>query len=344
MTKATVEDVARHAGLSSATVGRVLNGRGNVSSQAREKVAAAVSALSYRQLPSSISVSTKPILNFLFLIPERKTEFLKMFETAIDLAPVAVDDCNVKITICPIPFDADEAVIRELDGISEDLTQGVALFAIDAPGVRQAVERAKRRGIQVVTLVSDIPGVTSSFIGIDNVSAGRVAGNLMGRFICGSFSDLPAGPVGIICGTARLRDQIDRMYGFSQIMSRRFSNIELLAPLEGNSIPEVNYEFTKELLKTHPNLSGIYSGSAGNSGILEALSETDQSPITLMHELTPMVRDALSKGEVDAVLSQNVDHIARSAVRTLRANYLGRPILESQEKIEIDIFLTDNIP
>ncbi|ASJ73986.1 hypothetical protein IMCC3135_19535 [Granulosicoccus antarcticus IMCC3135] len=62
-----------------------------------------------------------------------------------------------------------------------------------------------------------------------------------------------------------------------------------------------------------------------------------------MHELSDPVRKAVAKGQVDAIISQNTDHIARSAMRVLRAYYEGKPIVESQERIRMDILLADNI-
>ncbi|WP_283639104.1 LacI family DNA-binding transcriptional regulator [Marinovum algicola] len=339
MKKPTVEDIARHADVSTATVGRVLNNRGSVSANAREKVANAVRELGYRQLPDSITHSVRGVLKFLFLIPNGESAFLQMFKQAVASAPAAVPDYEVKIDFGYIPFDDDEAIIAQLDAVSCEDYQGIAVFAVDAPGVRHAIERAKTRGLQVVTLVSDITDAPVNFIGINNVNAGRVAGSLMGRF-------LPAGrhKIAIVCGTARLRDQIDRIYGFNQALGATLKTVEVLEPLEGNSIIEKNYQLVRKLLAEHPDISGIYSSSAGNSGILRALSEIEQRPIVIMHELTPRLREALSRGELDAVIGQNVDHIARSAVRVLRAHCLEAPIVESQEKITIDIFLADNMP
>ena len=48
MRSCTVRDVARFAGVSTATVSRVLNNAGRVSSSARSKVMRAVSSLRYR--------------------------------------------------------------------------------------------------------------------------------------------------------------------------------------------------------------------------------------------------------------------------------------------------------
>ncbi len=49
MRKLTIKDVAKHAGVSTATISRVLNGSGYVSEDVRRQVLASVKELNYRQ-------------------------------------------------------------------------------------------------------------------------------------------------------------------------------------------------------------------------------------------------------------------------------------------------------
>ena len=47
---------------------------------------------------------------------------------------------------------------------------------------------------------------------------------------------------------------------------------------------------------------------------------------------------------IDAIINQDAGHEARSAARVLLAHCWGDPILPDQERIDIDIFLRDNLP
>ena len=49
-------------------------------------------------------------------------------------------------------------------------------------------------------------------------------------------------------------------------------------------------------------------------------------------------------GTIDAVINQDPGHEVRSAVRVLIAKADNVPLIESQERIRIDIFLRDNLP
>lgn len=53
------------------------------------------------------------------------------------------------------------------------------------------------------------------YVGIDNVAAGRTAGNLLGRFV-GVGRD---GRVGIMLGSHALRDHAERLFGFQQVLA-----------------------------------------------------------------------------------------------------------------------------
>jgi LacI family transcriptional regulator len=341
MSKPTVHDISRLSGLSTATVDRVLNDRSGVSQRARDKVATAVRELGYGKLPVSLSAETRGMLRFLFLIPSRRTGFVRSLEAAIRSAPSALNDVKVETEIRRVGLGDGRELIEILDSASLTDQQGIALFALDAPGVKQAIERAIDRGIAVVTIVSDVAGAAQHYVGIDNVSAGRMAGKLLGRFV-----GQKTGKIAVICGSMQLRDHLERVFGFRQSVAAHFSNLEVLTVSEGNSDPETNNIIMRGLLAEHPDLLGIYSAGGGNTGILHALAQAKPNPrpVIVLHELTPNVRDALSRDEIDVVLSQDTNHIARSAMRVLRALCLDLEIIPSQEKIRIDVFLADNLP
>ncbi|OYX18272.1 MAG: hypothetical protein B7Z04_12625 [Rhodobacterales bacterium 32-66-9] len=64
----------------------------------------------------------------------------------------------------------------------------------------------------------------------------------------------------------------------------------------------------------------------------------------ICHELTPHVRFALEQGQITAVITQNLGHLARSTLRVLRAKVDNQPLDEGQEQIRIEIVLRENLP
>jgi LacI family transcriptional regulator len=119
-----------------------------------------------------------------------------------------------------------------------------------------------------------------------------------------------------------------------------------LPALEGRDDSERTRVLTAELLKRHPDLLGIYSAGAGNRGIAAALEDAGRTRdiVWIAHELTQHTRRFLLHGTIDAIISQDAGHEARSAARILLAHCLAEPVMPDQERIRIEIFLRDNLP
>ena len=73
------------------------------------------------------------------------------------------------------------------------------------------------------------------------------------------------------------------------------------------------------------------------------VSEFGDANMTVIHLGDYVDRGPDSAGVIDAVISQNTGHLARSALRVLRAKCDRTPVIESQEKIRIEIVIRENL-
>ena len=339
--RATLEDVARAAGVSIATVDRVVNRREGVREKTIARVEAAVARLGYRADPAATRLARNQSFRFAFILPSGANSFMTLLaeqvaRTAEWLAGQRAFIDTLRVDV----FDAD-ALAGALEALSPAY-HGVATIALDHPRVRAAIDDLADRGIPVVTLVSDVPSSRRlHYVGIDNPAAGRTAATLMGRFLRGR-----KGAVGIIAGSLALRDHAERQFGFHQVLSSEYPDLVTLPAVEGRDDTERTRDVTAELLAQQPSLVGIYNVGAGNRGIAAALNESGRADdvVWIAHELTVHTRRLLLHGVVDALISQDPGHEARSAARVLLAHCWGDPILPDQERIRIDIFLRDNLP
>ncbi len=69
-----------------------------------------------------------------------------------------------------------------------------------------------------------------------------------------------------------------------------------------------------------------------------------QKYVIICHELTQDTRSRLVDGTMDAVITQDVGHLVRSAVRVLKARMTHIGTVASQERIRIEIILRENLP
>lgn len=337
----TVHDIAAEAGVSLATVDRVLNGRPGVRRQTVERVENAVRRLGYVRDVTAANLARRRIYPLVFVIPAGPNSFMRVLEAEIGAAMLRspVERTSIRIETVP-PVDS-AAIVRVLDAIDPKSVTGVALVAADTDEVRAAVDRLISQGVQVATLVSDLPGSRRvHFCGIDNIAAGRTAGNLVGRFCAGR-----RGKVLMVAGSLKLSDHIDRASGFAAVLEAEFPDLEIIGPFETNDDADTVSQTVGMALDTDPLILAIYNLGAGNRGLIEAMrARRPRKPVIVAHEVTEDSRQALADGVFDAVINQDCGHEVRSAIRVLKAHADGLNPLSAQERIRIDVFLKDNLP
>ena len=337
----TVHDIADKAGVSLATVDRVLNDRPGVRGVTRAKVEAAIAALGYVRDVAAANLAKSRVYPLVFILPQGDNPFMRALEAEVRRAGLHSASERTRLSVITVPaFDAG-ALAKAIDGAIAEKVAGIAAVAVDAPEVSEAIGRAQAAGIPLVTLVSDLAGSgRDHFVGVDNIAAGRTAGSLMGRFLGG----LP-GPVAVLAGSMRVRDHRERLEGFCAAMADMPVTRAILPVLEGQDDPARARVLISECLAAVPDLAGIYSLGAGNQGLVAALAAGHARHMCVIaHELTAHTRAALETGAIDAVLNQDAGHEVRSAIRVLRAKADGLPVIAAQERIRLDIFIKDNLP
>lgn len=338
--RATVHDVARAASVSLATVDRVLNGRPGVSQRTIEKVEIAIAELGFQRDLSASLLARARDLRLVFVIPDGANEFMAGLADAVARrAKGAIADRLQLMTQRVKALDGD-ALASRLDALDARDCDCAIIVATQDTLVLAAVDRAVRRGIVVMTLVSDLPGsARRHFIGIDNKAAGRTAASLMGRF-CPS-----GGKVALIAGSLHLRDHRDRLDGFRATITAEFPAIELVGPIEGHDEGAETGDLVCQLLESHADLAGIYNLGAGNPGLVAVLEGSGRASAIriIAHELTESTRLGLKSGVIDVVLDQNPDGEIRAAIAAARSLALGRHGIVKTEPIEIGVFLRDNL-
>ena len=337
----TVHDIADTAGVSLATVDRVLNDRPGVRGVTKTKVEAAIAALGYVRDVAAANLAKSRVYPLVFILSEGDNPFMRGLEVEVRRAGQHSAAERTRLSVVTVPaFDAT-ALVAAIDAAIAENVSGIAAVVVDAPEVSLAIGRAHEAGIPFVTLVSDIASSgRDHFVGVDNIAAGRTAGSLMGRFLGNR-----QGPVAVLAGSMRVRDHRERLDGFLAAMSDMPMARAVLPVLEGQDDPDLSRGLISRCLASNPDLAGIYSLGAGNRGLVEALTAKNNADICVIaHELTADTRAGLETGTIDAVLNQDAGHEVRSAIRVLRAKADGLPVISAQERIRLDIFIKDNLP
>ena len=335
--KTSMGDVAKAAGVSYATVERVLNGRGGV---AREKESRVLEWARKLKIDRSLDEVSARWLRIAILMQKPTSPYYGSLKQGFELAQKSFEAYRV---MCQLTFfdDLEPQTIAATLNRTSQKADGVIIVAHEHPVVVDAVSKVVLK-IPVVTLASDLPGTGRlAYVGIDNRSAGRIAGELMGRFL-----GADGGQVLVIAGLRNFLGHEERDGAFRSVLRRRFPACEVVATVESRENAESTERLTRDAFKKYSGLRGIYNISVGDEGIAHALRALGrvQSTILIGHELTEISRSLLIEGVMDAVLDQSPFVEAVRSVEVILRHYnrgapSGLPL-----QTPLSIYLQENLP
>jgi LacI family transcriptional regulator len=339
--RARVADIAAAAGVSTATVDRVLNRRPGVRPATAQRVLKAAARLDYLPERELHAAQAPAPMRIAFLLPKGTNRYLKMLGDTIHYSQENWAPFNVRCRVEYIEGFNPQLLAAALQR-QADRAEGVAFMAIEHPLVRDAVDLLVQRGVHVVTLISDISGSgRAAYIGLENRAAGRTAAYLIGRFM----GPRPA-KVAMIAGSLSYRAHEEREMGFLYLFRELFPGIEVVGLREGQDNAERNYRLTRQLLQQCPELAGIYNIGGASDGVARALKEAglEHKVVFIGHGLTPDTRALLIDGTMDAVITQNPQSATSSCVRIFANLRDHRATLSGVDSVQSQIIFRENLP
>jgi len=342
MNKPTTRDVAHAAGVSLATVDRVLNTRSGVRQKTIEKVNSAIKDIGFVRDIFAANLARGKQYRLIFILPDSNDQFIGLIRAAIEEANTGLIHQRTSIQILSIPANNPHAIAQIMDGLGADEVDGVAIMAPETPQVRDAILRLKSIGVSVVPFVSNQPNAECHhFVGINNIAAGRTAATLIGRFLCDRH-----GSVLVVTETTQSRDSLERRLGFDDALLANWPLLQASPSLETYNDPVRIENLVSSVLASGSDVLAIYLMSSDMREVTETLRKTGVSKdiIVIAHELTAHTCEGLQSGLIDAVITQDVGHLVRSALRVLKARVDNVALVASQERIRIEIIMRENMP
>ena len=339
MDRPTIRDVAREAQVSTATADRALNGRPGVRPETVRRVREAADAIMFRKDIHAANLAKGRGYRLIFLVPGGDNAFFAALRQACAEAALRHRSWRTALEIETVQ-PLDEAAI----GAAIERHAGADAIAVVAPETPLLIEKAAAsiaRGTPIINLISSfasLPG--SQFIGIDNAAAGRTAGELLVK-----LAARREGALGILIGSATLRDHAERRFGFEQVVRGFHPGREIVFLGEGFDDRDRSRGLVRGALEAGIRLAGLYSAGAGNRGVIAALAAVPaaERPVFVGHELTPHMREALIDGIADAVIAQDCTAEVEAAVQLMRGLADREPGLRA-EPVPIQIFIRGNLP
>jgi LacI family transcriptional regulator len=256
----TIRDVAALAGVSPATVSRVLNGKQDVAADLRRRVLAAVAELGYRRNGPARSLRTRAATVLGLIISDITNPFFTaVVRGAEDQAQLA----GYSVVLA----NADEDVAKEaryLEVAAAEQMAGVLLSP--ASPRRTSIDLMVERGIPVVTIDRRLTAAPVDSVTVDNQLAARKAAQHLLAQGCRRVG-LVAGPVQTTTGASRLAG-----YRAALRAARRTVDPSLVAYADFRT--DGGYAATRQLLRQRQPPDGLlFSNNLMTVGGLKAIAE-----------------------------------------------------------------------
>jgi LacI family transcriptional regulator len=314
----TIADIARQAGVGTATVDRVLNRRPGVNAETVQRVLQVVAELGAPQQPGRPRRGEN--FRFAYVLPADDAPFLDLVERQIAQAAGDFRHQHITEVTHRVASSDANAFASELIQLGATDCQGVALLAPDLPPVKLAINELVRSGVHVVTLFSDVAGsMRETHVGADNRAAGRTAGLLLAR-----IAQPPRDTLLLSSQATRLSAEIERRIGFAQVLEERFPKLRLLRtpdlPADDAGAARALQRFLKKDVDI-ARIAGLYNVGSGSAGIVRALDAAGLSDAVsvVSHDFTDEHRSLLGSGGFAYVLHQDIHYCVLAAARVLRA-------------------------
>jgi LacI family transcriptional regulator len=338
----TIADLARAAGVSVATVDRVLNRRHPVRPETARRVYEASNTIGYHAaaLIKQRLQEDLPQYRLSFLLQRPNQYFYQALareiETAVESATSFRGISRIEFLKTQVPAD----VAARLKDIGRRC-QAVAMVAIDHPTISAAVAELKEKGVPVFSLLSDFAaGVRESYVGLDNRKAGRTAAWMIAR-----TAERP-GKVAVFVGSHRFHGQEIREIGFRSYFRESAPDVTVIDTLVNLEDSQIAYETTLDLLHRHPDLTGIFVAGGGMEGVISALREEGMAGrlVAVCNEITPESRAAVADGILAVIIATPLERLCRELTGAMaRAIESGGSEVPGQTFLPFDIYVSENI-
>lgn len=242
----SLQDVARAAGLSPATVSRFLNGSLNLPTDTAERINTAITALNYRPNPHARSLSRGRSDTIGLVVPDVSNPFFAKLAAAVEQH---AGQAGIGLMLC----STVNRQSRELDYIERLRRNHVdgLLFTTNHRDERHALRQAIDANRNIIVMDEDVEGTTVPKVFGDNVLGGQLAAR--------HFLEAGHRKLAYVGGSRNIMTSRERAHGFA----------DEVAALGGDVVVELFGHYTMDygriamdtLLDEHPEVTGVFIGA-----------------------------------------------------------------------------------
>ena len=242
---ATIKDIAKMAGVSTATVSRIINGKGEAKKETIERVMKLVDELDYQpnRLAKSLSQGKSDLIGI--MVPNLKNPFFGELVTCIEETATKY---GLQILLCDTN-DSREKVEYFLDAIADNYAFGAVICTLQV--TEKDLEKLQNRGVHTVTVDRSYFNHAYSSVNINQLNGAFLATNHL----------IDAGARDILFVTGPDDDvlSIEREKGYRMALkSRKLAENHILY---GDYSLESGFKLMKKAIREFAKIDGVYAAN-----------------------------------------------------------------------------------
>ncbi len=325
----TIRDVAKKAGVSIATVSRVINNKGKIRKETEEIVQQAIKDLSYTPNMVARGLSSRRSYAVALIVPTITNPFFPEMARAVE--DIARDN-GYNVLLCNTD-DKRDRLIDYINSLSSQYVDGIIINSHNI--VKEDLQKLDRLGIPLVMMDRVLDDHDFTSITVKNREGGRVATQHLVNVGCERIAHISG-----------LEDELNsthRMWGYRDVVSNMsWFNPSWIGKAEFSV--KSGYQVAKELFVRHPDIDGIFcSNDLIAIGALKAAYEWGKK---IPNELAIVGFDGIDMSGLTVpgitTIQQPTYHMGELAMEELLKQIEGQNNEPKKYELDVELILRES--
>lgn len=333
--KITMQAIADMAGVSRATVDKVIHNRPGVSHVVREKIKNLILETNYQPIHIHTLQNNTAQVKIAVIMPELQEYFMHNIKAGMDASYLEYKPSGFEVDYYYCNSYDPQSLIAILQHLKNTPIDGIALRGISHEKIYDLISDFADNNIPTFTFDADLPESRRiSFVGEDLYMTGRIGASLL----CKSIGY--EGQIAVLVGGINVTTSTKRLQGFRSYIEEFAPKVQIVAIEETLTQQMITYQKTTQLLNRFPNLKGMWNAVGHSEQMAQAVIDADKKQKVRLGSLifTPEIMRLIKEGVIDHTIGLTPYKMGKIVIKLLY-EYIISNIVPPEENVKTPIYI-----